>query len=160
MSSLTPFSLVGAVTFAGLGRTGRIIALTRQSSLPCLILLTDDTSTGKRNDEENAKEKLYIYATHVPVASFKVSSASLFLRSSGLTHRSGSRDCDRGCGVNAWCTSHPSCLSMSSYFVTLLHPHAAKKSIPKTHLLKSAPHIVVCSIRELPPFQGRAIQKL
>ncbi|KAI6115317.1 ribosomal protein L31e-domain-containing protein [Pisolithus croceorrhizus] len=27
--------------------------------------------TGKRNDEENAKEKLYTYATHVPVTSFK-----------------------------------------------------------------------------------------
>ncbi|EMD36957.1 hypothetical protein CERSUDRAFT_73973 [Gelatoporia subvermispora B] len=26
----------------------------------------------KRNDEENAKEKLYVYATYVPVASFKV----------------------------------------------------------------------------------------
>ncbi|KAH8990729.1 ribosomal protein L31e-domain-containing protein [Lactarius akahatsu] len=26
----------------------------------------------KRNDEENAKEKLYTYATHVPTASFKV----------------------------------------------------------------------------------------
>ncbi|KAH9034963.1 60S ribosomal protein L31 [Lactarius pseudohatsudake] len=25
----------------------------------------------KRNDEENAKEKLYTYATHVPTASFK-----------------------------------------------------------------------------------------
>ncbi|OCH90487.1 60S ribosomal protein L31 [Obba rivulosa] len=25
----------------------------------------------KRNDEENAKEKLYVYATYVPVASFK-----------------------------------------------------------------------------------------
>ena len=29
--------------------------------------------TGKRNDEENAKEKLYTYASHVPVESFKVS---------------------------------------------------------------------------------------
>ncbi|KAI9065192.1 hypothetical protein FKP32DRAFT_1710798 [Trametes sanguinea] len=28
--------------------------------------------TGKRNDEENAKEKLYTYATYVPVESFKV----------------------------------------------------------------------------------------
>jgi len=25
----------------------------------------------KRNDEENAKEKLYTYATHVPVITFK-----------------------------------------------------------------------------------------
>ncbi len=29
--------------------------------------------TGKRNDEENAKEKLYTYASHVPVDTFKVS---------------------------------------------------------------------------------------
>ena len=28
--------------------------------------------TGKRNDEENAKEKLFTYATYVPVESFKV----------------------------------------------------------------------------------------
>ena len=28
--------------------------------------------TGKRNDEENAKEKLFTYASHVPVSSFKV----------------------------------------------------------------------------------------
>ena len=33
--------------------------------------------TGKRNDEENAKEKLYTYASHVPVESFKVSSIHL-----------------------------------------------------------------------------------
>ena len=30
-------------------------------------------AAGKRNDEENAKEKLYTYASHVPVESFKVS---------------------------------------------------------------------------------------
>ena len=35
--------------------------------------------TGKRNDEENAKEKLYTYASHVLTASFKVGLlASLF----------------------------------------------------------------------------------
>lgn len=28
--------------------------------------------TGKRNDEEGAKEKLYTYASHVVVTSFKV----------------------------------------------------------------------------------------
>lgn len=33
---------------------------------------------GKRNDEENAKEKLYTYASHVPTASFKVSLVSRF----------------------------------------------------------------------------------
>ena len=34
--------------------------------------LTHLTDTGKRNDEENAKEKLYTFATFVPTASFKV----------------------------------------------------------------------------------------
>lgn len=29
--------------------------------------------TGKRNDDENAKEKLYVVATHVPTTEFKVS---------------------------------------------------------------------------------------
>ncbi|KAH8827125.1 60S ribosomal protein L31 [Flagelloscypha sp. PMI_526] len=28
-------------------------------------------NSGRRNDEENAKEKLYTYASHVPVLSFK-----------------------------------------------------------------------------------------
>ena len=28
--------------------------------------------SGKRNDEEDAKEKLYTYVSHVPVTSFKV----------------------------------------------------------------------------------------
>lgn len=28
--------------------------------------------TGKRNDEEGAKEKLFTYVSHVPVTSFKV----------------------------------------------------------------------------------------
>lgn len=32
--------------------------------------------TGKRNDEEDAKEKLFTYATHVPVVSYKVSISS------------------------------------------------------------------------------------
>ena len=30
------------------------------------------TPTGKRNDDENAKEKLYTYVSHIPVTSFKV----------------------------------------------------------------------------------------
>lgn len=30
--------------------------------------------TGKRNDDENAKEKLYVVATHVPMTEFKVGS--------------------------------------------------------------------------------------
>ena len=28
--------------------------------------------TGKRNDDEGAKEKLYTYVSHVPVTTFKV----------------------------------------------------------------------------------------
>lgn len=28
--------------------------------------------SGKRNDDENAKEKLYVVATHVPMTEFKV----------------------------------------------------------------------------------------
>jgi large subunit ribosomal protein L31e len=31
-----------------------------------------DHLTGKRNDEENAKEKLFTYASYVPVTTFKV----------------------------------------------------------------------------------------
>jgi hypothetical protein len=42
-------------------------------------MFTDATPTGKRNDEENAKEKLYTYASLVPVTSFKVSPVSLLL---------------------------------------------------------------------------------
>lgn len=47
-----------------------------------LIYLVDATSIGKRNDEENAKERLYIYASHVPVETFKVSLVSLLLMAS------------------------------------------------------------------------------
>lgn len=32
----------------------------------------ENIQTGKRNDDENAKEKLYTYVSHVPVNSFKV----------------------------------------------------------------------------------------
>jgi large subunit ribosomal protein L31e len=38
-----------------------------------LSILLIPHSTGKRNDEENAKEKLYTYASYVPTPSFKVS---------------------------------------------------------------------------------------
>jgi large subunit ribosomal protein L31e len=65
------------VTPLGLGRTDRVVVPTKCSSFPCPVYLTDPTPTGKRNDEENAKEKLYTYATYVPVGSFKVSRASL-----------------------------------------------------------------------------------
>lgn len=36
--------------------------------------------SGKRNDEENAKEKLYTYASHVPVTSFKAGLSSLAIQ--------------------------------------------------------------------------------
>lgn len=45
-----------------------------------LYILLMPHSAGKRNDEENAKEKLYTYASHVPVESFKVSFVSLPLK--------------------------------------------------------------------------------
>ena len=37
-----------------------------------MIKLFKIIQTGKRNDDENAKEKLYTYVSHVPVNSFKV----------------------------------------------------------------------------------------
>jgi large subunit ribosomal protein L31e len=52
---------------------------------PCQFL-TPPSVTGKRNDEENAKEKLFTYATYVPTASFKVGlPASLVLVLRNLT---------------------------------------------------------------------------
>ena len=36
------------------------------------MLIWNPNLLGKRNDEENAKEKLFTYATYVPVESFKV----------------------------------------------------------------------------------------
>lgn len=42
-----------------------------------LILIYDNT--GKRNDEEDAKEKLYTYASYVPVLTFKVRPVILLL---------------------------------------------------------------------------------
>jgi hypothetical protein len=47
-----------------------------------LYILLMPHSAGKRNDEENAKEKLYTYATHVPVETFKVSLVLLLLKAS------------------------------------------------------------------------------
>ena len=44
-----------------------------------LSVADPSNSTGKRNDEENAKEKLYTFATHVPTASFKVRLLVLFV---------------------------------------------------------------------------------
>ena len=43
----------------------------------CIILIC---SIGKRNDEEGAKEKLFTYASHVPVTSFKVRTMNLKVR--------------------------------------------------------------------------------
>ncbi len=34
---------------------------------------------GKRNDDENAKEKLYTYVSHVPVITFKVCDCAALL---------------------------------------------------------------------------------
>lgn len=50
--------------------------------------------TGKRNDEENAKEKLFTYASYVPVESFKVCPLALLPRTIFLTppSRPGPRD--------------------------------------------------------------------
>ena len=41
--------------------------------------------TGKRNDEEGAKEKLFTYASHVVVDTFKVRSCLSHLRRATLT---------------------------------------------------------------------------
>ena len=47
------------------------------SSSTYTIKLFKLIQTGKRNDDENAKEKLYTYVSHVPVNSFKVRFFSL-----------------------------------------------------------------------------------
>ena len=36
--------------------------------------------TGRRNDDENATEKLYTYVSHIPVSSFKVLFFSLYAK--------------------------------------------------------------------------------
>lgn len=41
------------------------------SSISTFRLIQFLLSIGKRNDDENAKEKLFVYATYVPVTSFK-----------------------------------------------------------------------------------------
>ena len=71
------------------------------------VLLTS-YSAGKRNDEENAKEKLYTYASHVPISreSFKVRFVSRIPEASCCScHCAGSWDSDSGYGVDglvAW----------------------------------------------------------
>jgi hypothetical protein len=48
---------------------------------------------GKRNDEENAKEKLFTYATHVPVTTFKVTPTCMhYISISNITPSLGSSD--------------------------------------------------------------------
>lgn len=56
---------------------------------------------GKRNDEENAKEKLFTYASHVPVDTFKVRLVLLLLKGFcfDLPVMIGSSNCDGRCGV-------------------------------------------------------------
>lgn len=44
---------------------------------------------GKRNDDEDAKEKLYTYATYVPVTTFKASLFYYCLKLLVLTSRQG-----------------------------------------------------------------------
>jgi hypothetical protein len=50
------------------------------ATLVALYIVLMPRSAGKRNDEENAKEKLYTYASHVPVETFKVSLVLLLLK--------------------------------------------------------------------------------
>ena len=67
------------------------------------LMLIIFISTGKRNDEEDAKEKLYTYASHVPVVSFKVcilSLNSLVLNCLNLFTNLGPRDDSSRCTVN------------------------------------------------------------
>ena len=81
------------------------------AALVASYILLMPHSTGKRNDEENAKEKLYTYASHVPVETFKVSIVFLLLEASCFDLSViGSSDCDGRCGVNMLCTS---CSSIS-----------------------------------------------
>ena len=79
--------------------------------------LTLFTHTGKRNDEENAKEKLYTYASYVATTSFKVghpASHVLFV----ISHLAGSWDSDRRYGVNSWCLAIPSFCPLCTTYVS------------------------------------------
>ena len=64
----------------------------RRSGLMVFVFL------GKRNDEENAKEKLYTYVSHVPVTSFKVCLPS-FTTACLTSYRTGPANDGRGCRV-------------------------------------------------------------
>ncbi len=97
---------------------------------PCPIPLTP-RYTGKRNDEENAKEKLYTYASHVPTASFKVGLlASLFFGIPLVIQRfAESWDSERRRGVNARWLVIPSCCPLCTTYVCL----SSKKSCIPSH---------------------------
>lgn len=84
---------------------------------------------GKRNDEENAKEKLYTYVSHVPVTSFKVCLPS-FTTACLTSYRIGPANDGRGCrvilppgfvAVFFFTLSYPSMLAMH----TSTQPHYA-----------------------------------
>ena len=70
---------------------------------------------GKRNDEENAKEKLYTYVSHVPVTSFKVCLPS-FTAACLMSYRTGPANDCRGCRV----ISSPGFVAV--FFFTLSYP--------------------------------------
>ena len=53
---------------------------------------------GKRNDEENAKEKLYTYVSHVSVTSFKVC-LPFFTMGCLISYPTGPANDGRGCRV-------------------------------------------------------------
>lgn len=73
----------------------------------CLIHIS-----GKRNDEENAKEKLYTYASHVPVNSFKAGSPPLPCDCSDLRPSGPPNDCRR-CRVRGGEVPSHSCTLLS-----------------------------------------------
>lgn len=56
---------------------------------PSSSLNQHSSLSGKRNDDENAKEKLYTYASHVPVTSFKVRHISSLAISAVFTSEQG-----------------------------------------------------------------------
>ena len=86
-----------------------------------LILFVVFIFLGKRNDEENAKEKLYTYVSHVPVTSFKVFFFPSFTTACLRSYRTGPANDGRGCrvisspgfvAVFVFTLSYPSMLAM------------------------------------------------
>ena len=80
-----------------------------------LIVFVVFVFLGKRNDEENAKEKLYTYVSHVPVTSFKVCFPS-FTSACLTSYRTGPANDGRGCRV----ISSPRFVAV--FFFTLSYP--------------------------------------